>query len=90
VVSHDWQVSTRDTTPDALAVRTQIYRRMSPDQRSELAAEMSAMTRAIALENIRSRHPAYDEHQAQMALYRLLVGDELFRRAWPGEDLLAP
>jgi hypothetical protein len=25
-----------------------------------------------------------------MALYRLLVGDDLFRRAWPGEVLLAP
>ena len=83
-------MSARDTTPDAGAVRTAIYRSMSTDQRCELAAEMSAMTRAIALENIRSRHPVYDERQARMALYRLLVGDELFRRAWPGEDLLAP
>jgi hypothetical protein len=37
-----------------------------------------------------ARHPAYDEYQARMALYRLLVGDELFRRAWPAEPLLAP
>lgn len=83
-------VSARDTTPDAAAVRTAIYRRMTTEQRCAIAAEMSAMTRAIALENIRSRHPAYDDHQARMALYRLLVGDDLFRRAWPGELLLAP
>jgi hypothetical protein len=63
---------------------------MSADRRSELAAEMSEMTRTIALENIKSRHPAYDAHQARMALFRLLVGDDLFRRAWPGEPLLAP
>ena len=83
-------VSARDTTPDAAAVRTAIYRRMTPDQRCEIAAEMSAMTRAIALDGIRHRHPEYDEHQARWALFRLLVGDELFRRAWPQAPILAP
>jgi len=63
---------------------------MTSDQRSELAAEMSAMTRTIAIENIQRRHPSYDDHQARMALYRLLVGDDLFRRAWPDEPLFAP
>jgi hypothetical protein len=82
-------VSHRDTTPDAAAMRTQLYRRMTSDQRCEIAAEMSSMTREIALENIRARHPGYDEHAARMALYRLLLGDDLFRRAWPGEALLA-
>jgi hypothetical protein len=51
---------------------------------------MSAMARSITLENIRARHPEYGEHHARMALYRLLVGDELFGRAWPGEPLLVP
>jgi hypothetical protein len=80
----------RDTTPDAAAVQAAVYRRMTTDQRTWAAAEMSAMARAIALENIQVRHPEYDAHQARMALYRLLVGDELFRRAWPAEPLLAP
>lgn len=55
-----------------------------------MATEMSVMTRAIALENIQDRHPEYDEYQVRMALYRLLVGDDLFRRAWPDEGLFAP
>ncbi len=79
-----------DTTRDAAAVQTAIYRRMTSDQRTRAAAEMSEMARTIALESIRSRHPDYDEHQARMALFRLLLGDELFRRAWPTEPLLAP
>ena len=83
-------VHQRDTTPDAAAVQAAVYRRMTSDQRTRAAAEMSAMARAITLENIRARHPEYGEHQARMALYRLLVGDELFGRAWPGEPLLAP
>jgi hypothetical protein len=80
----------RDTTSDAAAVQTAVYRRMTTDQRTWAAAQMSAMTRAITLGNIRARHPEYDAHQARMALYRLLVGDELFRRAWPTEPLVAP
>jgi hypothetical protein len=63
---------------------------MSTDERSWLAAELSASTRAIALENIQQRHPSYSTHDARMALYRLLVGDELFLRAWPSEPLRAP
>ncbi len=39
----------RDTTPDAAAVQTEIYRRMGASRRAELAAEMSEMARAIAL-----------------------------------------
>ena len=83
-------MSSRDTTPDAQAVRTALYRGMTPDRRCELAAQASMMARVIALENIRRRHPHYDEQQARMALFRLILGDELFGRAWPREPLLAP
>jgi hypothetical protein len=83
-------VHERDTTPEAAAVQTTIYRRMTSDQRTRAAAQMSAMARSITLENIRARHPEYSEHQTRMALYRLLVGNELFCRAWPAEPLLAP
>lgn len=79
-----------DTSPDAAAVQAAIYRRMTSDQRTRAAAEMSAMARSITLENIQTRHLEYREHHARMALYRLLVGDELFGRAWPGQPLLAP
>lgn len=83
-------MSSRDTTPDAMAVQTAIYRRMTADQRTQMSAEMSAMARTIARENIQLRHPEYDAHQVRMALYRLLLGDELFCRAWLKEPLLAP
>jgi hypothetical protein len=83
-------VDQRDTTPDAAAIQAAAYRRMTSDERTRAAAEMSAMARSITLENIRGRHPEYSEHEARMALYRLLVGDELFGRAWPAEPLRRP
>jgi hypothetical protein len=63
---------------------------MSPGQRSELALEMSNQARKIALDAIRHRHPGYDDAEARWALFRLLLGDELFRRAWPRAPLLRP
>lgn len=79
----------RDTTPEAAAVQAAIYRRMSTDDKTKLAAQMSEEVRQIALDNIRRRHPEYDAHQAKMALFRLLLGDDLFSRAWPHEPHLA-
>ncbi len=79
-----------DTTDEAAAVQTELYRRMSPARRCAIAARMSTAARAISLAGIRTRHPEYDDHQARMALFRLLVGDELFRRAWPDAPLVEP
>jgi hypothetical protein len=83
-------VSARDTLPGAAAVQAAIYRRMTASERSAMVVQMSMSARAITLAAIRTRHPEYDEDQARWALFRLLVGDDLFRRAWPGVALLAP
>jgi hypothetical protein len=83
-------VRPRDTSPEALAVQTAIYRRMTPTQRCELAVSMSLGARSVALSGIRNRHPDYDEHRARFALFRLLLGDDLFRRAYPDAPLVEP
>jgi len=63
---------------------------MTPAQRCEIAAQMSADARAITLAGIRSRHADYDEREARWALFRMLHGDDLFHRAWPDAPLLDP
>jgi hypothetical protein len=42
------------------------------------------------LAGIRARHPDYDDATARWALFRLLIGDGLFVRAWPHAPLVAP
>jgi hypothetical protein len=79
-----------DTTPAAEAMQVSLYRRMSSGQRTALAVEMSLAARATTLAGIRARHPEYDEATARWALFRILVGDELFRRAWPAAPVVAP
>lgn len=80
----------RDTTPDADAVQLALFRKMSASDRVRLGYQMSMDARAITLAAIRKRHPDYDDASARWALFRLLVGDELFQKAWPAAPLLAP
>lgn len=63
---------------------------MTSAQRTSIGNQMSIEARVTALAAIRSRHPDYDEPTARWALFRMLVGDELFARAWPAAPLVAP
>lgn len=51
---------------------------------------MSVDARKIALAAIRTRHPDYDDATARWALFRMLLGDELFTRVWPSAPFVDP
>jgi hypothetical protein len=73
-----------DTTLEAARVQYDIYRRMPPERRLELALRMSDSLRALTAAGVRHRHPEYDEEQVRLAVIRLTLGDELFRQVYPG------
>jgi hypothetical protein len=85
----DPEMRARDTTPESHSVQLEIYRRLGPSARASLAGELSAATRQLTRSGIRGRHPEYTERDVDLALFRLLYGDDLFQRAWPGLPLLA-
>jgi hypothetical protein len=78
-----------DTSDAADEEQLRVYRRMTPEQRVELAMKLSEDVRAIAREGIRARHPDYSARDIELALLRLLYGDDLIRRAFPSEPLRA-
>jgi hypothetical protein len=80
----------RDTTPAAHEAQVRWLRRLTPAEPVELAVEMSENIRKVARAGIAARHPDYSRAQIAFALQRLLLGDDLFRRAWPRAPLLAP
>ena len=80
----------QDTSPEAHQQQLAAYRRMGPERRLLLALSMSDDGRAVAAAGIKSRHPANGEDEVRDALHRLLLGDTLFRAAWPGRPLLEP
>lgn len=65
------------------------FGRMSPGRRVEMAMQLSEDVSRIAADGIRRRHPDYDDDQVGLALHRLRLGDEIFKRAWPNAPLLS-
>ncbi len=76
-----------DTSAEAHAFQMAAYRRMSPEERSELALRMSDDVRRIAAEGIKQRHPHYSEREVRRALVALLYGKEAAAKVWPGEPV---
>ncbi|MEX0630705.1 MAG: hypothetical protein WEE67_06310 [Chloroflexota bacterium] len=63
----------RDTSPEALAVQREVFRRMTPSQRLHAALEMSDAARAVTESGIRLRHPEYTPEQVRAELIRILT-----------------
>ena len=79
-----------DTAAESLRVQLEILRRLGPDRRLDIAMRMSDEVREIAMAGIASRHPEYSKQQVRWALFRKLLGEDLFRAAYPSADLLEP
>jgi len=81
---------TSDTSVGAHKAQLEVWRRLGPARRVALAIDLSDGIRAVAMDGNRQRHPDYDEDAVRHALYRLTLGDDLYRAAWPGHPLLQP
>ena len=79
-----------DTTPEAHAAQTEAYRRMSGQERTAVVFRLNQFARETSAAGIRSRHPDYSDEQVRFALFRLLLGDDLTSKVWPGRGLVDP
>ncbi|MDP9000150.1 MAG: hypothetical protein M3O46_08570 [Myxococcota bacterium] len=79
-----------DTSPEAHEFQMELYRRMTDEQRSELALEMSEDVRRIAREGIQQRHPDYSGEDVRRALVALLYGADAAAKVWRGLPVPAP
>ena len=78
----------RDTSRAAEAVQRYVVGRMTFEQRFDKVVELAETSRELARVGIRRRHPEYSATEVEYALLRLLLGDELYERAWPDRPLL--
>jgi hypothetical protein len=79
-----------DTSAEAEAVQIEAYRQMGGSGRGQVMFRLNEMVRQTSMAGIRARHPDYGEAEVLLALARLLYGDGLVRRAWPGQHLPDP
>ena len=74
-----------DTSPEAAESRFEAFVRMGPEGRLRAALEMSDDLRRLSEDGVRMRHPEYSVQKVRLAAIRILLGDDLFSRAYPGE-----
>lgn len=63
---------------------------MTGAERLQVAFRLTALSRRATETGIRRRHPEYGDEDVRRALVRLLHGDDVARRVWPGRGLLEP
>lgn len=61
---------------------------MAPEKRLEMACRMSDEARQLSAAGVRARHPEYTDREVELAVIRLCLGEELFRLAFPGQDVV--
>lgn len=63
-----------DTSSAALERQRETFRKMTPEQRLAVAAEMSDEIRVVAEAGIRQRHPDFSDDEIRAALVAILLG----------------
>lgn len=71
-----------DTTPEALAVQFQVLRRLGPEGRLAMTFDLCDNLRALVAAGVRHRHPDWDDRAVEQEVIRLMLGDDLYRRAY--------
>jgi hypothetical protein len=79
-----------DTSPEAERVQIEIYRKMSPARRLQLAVELTRGMRSRLEAGVRFRHPDYDDWQVKMAVIRLTLPEEVFLSVYPHAKEILP
>jgi hypothetical protein len=63
-----------DTSPEAARVQVEVYRRLTAEQKLEIACQLSAFVRALSYERIRKKDPHLDDLGARRQLIWELYG----------------
>jgi len=61
-----------DTSADMAAMQLEVYRRMGPARRLQVALELSDLTHTFALAGMKQRNPGMTDEEAHHALAVLL------------------
>ena len=78
-----------DTSSQAEKVQVEVFRRMKPEMRLQMAIDLAQTSRKLVEEGVYRRHPDYGEDQIRLAAIRLILEEDLFLSAYPeARDIL--
>jgi hypothetical protein len=72
----------RDTTPEAMEILVELYRRMTPAEKLSRVRDLTLTVNVLALEGLRTRHPGETEPELLLRLARVRLGEALVAEAY--------
>jgi hypothetical protein len=75
----DW--TSGDTRPEAIAKQVEVLRRMGLAGRAAMTFDLSDTLRQRVEAGVKHRHADWDSLSVEREVLRLMIGDDLFRRA---------
>jgi len=69
------------------AMGWQVLRDIGFDGRVRMTFQLNNALRSISEAGVRHRHPDYSDRQVRLAATKLAIGADLFKLAYPGEDV---
>ncbi|RLE30317.1 hypothetical protein DRJ54_02945 [Candidatus Acetothermia bacterium] len=63
---------------------------MAPEERLQRGLELAELVRALLAAGVRARHPEYSEEEVRLAVIRIVLGEKLFRAAYPHAGHIEP
>lgn len=79
-----------DTSPEIERMQNEIFRKMAPARRLQLAIELTQTSRKLLAAGVRRRHPEYDDEKIRLAVIRLTIPEKLFLTAYPHAKEIQP
>jgi hypothetical protein len=79
-----------DTSPEVERIQNEIFRKMKPARRLQLAIELTQTSRNLLATGVRRRHPEYDDEKNRLAVIRLTIPEKLFLAAYPHAKDIQP
>ncbi len=79
-----------DTSPEVERIQNEIFRKMAPARRLQLAIELTQTSRKLLAAGVRRRHPEYNDEQVRLAAIRLTIPEKLFLAAYPHAKDIVP
>ena len=71
-----------DTSPEAMEVLIDLYRRMTPAEKLQRVRDLTLAANQLALVGLRARHPGESEQELLLRLARIRLGDDLVAKAY--------
>jgi hypothetical protein len=65
----------------------QILRNLGIEGRARMTFDLNRSLRSISEAGVRRRHPDYDDHRVRLAAIKLAIGADLFKRAYPNDNV---